>query len=128
MLNRIREIIEEGDFEYYGLRADDAEYKIGDICRSSHQLLQDPEFDDDSELIYPYIDDKNSPYYGYYDAGELDGTCAIKVDEDSIEEALESIEMYDGKHVYLIAGDYIECGNDEGEIIIEDAEVLEAVK
>ena len=123
----IKKICEEADFTYFGLRADDMEYRIGDICNNSHQLFQDPDFDEDGELIYLAIEDPESPYYGFYDAGELDGTCAVKFDpedENSIRAALETVKMYSGKNLYIIAGYSIEHGNDADEIIIEDAIVL----
>lgn len=123
----IKRICKESYFEYFGLRADDMEYQIGDICNNSHQLFQDPDFDEEGELIYPAIEDPESPYYGFYDAGELDGTCAVKFDPDdkcSIKAALETVKMYSGKNLYIIAGDSMEYGNDEGEIIIRDAEVI----
>lgn len=125
----IKKICEESCFEYFGLRADDMEYQIGDICQCSHQLYQDPWYDDDGELVYPRVDDKESPYYGCYDAGELDGTCCIGFDPEnprSISDAMEEMRAYTGRntHLYIIAGDSAQGGNDYGEIIIEDAEVL----
>ena len=126
-VNDIQRICEESGCGYFGLRADDMEYRIGDICNNSHQLFQDPIFDDFGNLLYPAVEDPESPYYGYYDAGELDGTCAVKFNpdnEDSIESALEAVKMYSGKNFYIIAGDTMEYGNDAGEIIIREAEVI----
>lgn len=123
----IKKICENSYFGYFGLRADDMEYQTGDICNNSHQLFQDPIFDDFGDLLYPAVEDLESPYYGYYDAGELNGTCAVKFnpdDESSIRAALETVKMYSGKNLYIIAGDSMEYGNDEGEIIIRDAEVI----
>ena len=126
-VQEIQEICENSYFGYFGLRADDMEYRIGDICNNSHQLFQNPDFDEEGELIYPAIEDPESPYYGFYDAGELDGACAVKFDPDdesSIRAALDTVKMYSGKNLYIIAGDSMEYGNDEGEIIIRDAEVI----
>lgn len=126
-VEEIKRICEESDFSYFGIRADDMEYQIGDICNNSHQLFQDPIFDDFGNLLYPAVEDPESPYYGYYDAGELNGTCAVKFnpdDENSIRTAMETVKMYSGKNLYIIAGDSIEHGNDADEIIIEDAAVL----
>lgn len=123
----IKRICEESGFGYFGFRADDMEYELGDICENSHQLFQDPIFDECGDLMYPMVEDHDSPYYGYYDAGELGGTCAVKFDvddEDSISRALELVKIYSGNHLYIIAGDSMEYGNDESEIIITDAEVL----
>ena len=123
----IKKVCKESGFGYFGLRADNMEYSVGDICENSHQLFQDPIFDELGELAYPEIDDRTSPYYGYFDAGELDGTCAVRFDpedESSIEDALETVKTYSGNNLYIIAGDSMEYGNDEGEIIIRDAEVI----
>lgn len=108
----------------YGLRADDFEYEIGDTCHKSHQLYQDPDYDENGEEIYPYCED--GIYKGFYDAGELDGTCAIEVEsnEESIIKALEKVNDYFGDYIYLIKGNYCECGNDTGEVIISDAIVV----
>ena len=126
-IDDIKRICKESYFGYFGLRADNMKYQAGDICNDSHQLFQDPDFDEDGELIYPAIEDPESPYYGFYDAGELDGTCAVKFDpddENSIIAALETVKMYSGKNLYIIAGDSMEYGNDEREIIIREAEVI----
>lgn len=120
-------ICEKTSFGYYGLRADDMDYQVGDICENSHQLFQDPDFDEEGNLIYEEVEDPESPYYGFYDAGELDGACAVKFnpdDEESIAAALETVKIYGGRNLYIIAGNSVEYGNDEDEVIIEDAEVL----
>lgn len=130
-VEEIKKVCEKNDFSYFGLRADDMEYQNGDICNNSHQLFQDPDFDEEGELIYPSIQDPESPYYGFYDAGELDGTCAVKFDpnnENSIRSALDTVKMYSGKNLYIIAGNSMEYGNDEDEIIIGGAEVLSLVE
>ena len=126
-VNDIQRICEESGCGYFGLRVDDMEYQIGNICNNSHQLFQDPDFDEDGELIYPAIEDPESPYYGFYDAGELDGVCSVKFDpddENSIRAALEIVKMYSGKNLYIITGDSMEYGNDYGEIIVREAEVI----
>lgn len=125
--DKIKNICRKSEYEYFGLRADDKKYHIGEICENSHQLFQDPDFDENGELIFPYISDTESPYHGYYDAGELDGTCAVRFnpeDENSITNALECVNMYDGENIYIIAGDDIESGNDEEEIIISESKVI----
>ena len=123
----IQRLCEESGFGYFGLRADDMDYQVGDICNNSHQLFQDPDFDEFGELIYPFVDDPESPYYDFYDGGELDGTCAVKFNpdnENNIRAALESVKMYSGRNLYIIAGNSVEYGNDEGEIIIGEAEII----
>lgn len=128
-IDDIKKICEESGFGYYGLRADNMEYNVGDICNNSHQLFQDPAWDEYGELIYKMIDDPESPYYGFYDAGELDGTCAVKFseeDDESIKNALDTIRSYtySGSHIYIIGGYDREYGNDEDEVIIREAEIV----
>lgn len=115
----IRRIVEEDGHSVYGLRMDYTDYQVGDTIANSHQWYQDPQSDDDT-----FESDNYNGFLGCWDYGELDGTCAIAVTQDTIEEALESVEHYEGDHLYLIGGDYAECGNDCGEVIIEDARVL----
>lgn len=110
----IKKAINDTDFEFYGLRVDDGiRYNVGDTANNSHQLFQDPDFDEDGELIYPYIDD---------------GTCVIGFDANddaSIAKAIERIKIYFGDNIHLLGSDYAEGGYDIGELIVKDAEVLE---
>lgn len=121
-VEEIRKAIEESDYEIFGIRADNYDYEIGDITFPSHQLYQDPIEDWEGNLLYPLIEE--GPYEGFYDAGELDGTCAVEVTIDNIEDALKIVRQYLGSHIYLIAGNAGEGGNDIGEVIIRNAEVL----
>ena len=116
--NQIKAIISTSNFEYYGIRSDDGvEYKVGDSCYASHQWWQDDPEDDALE----YDEEMHC-----WDGGELPGTCALKVSEESdVQKILDfSSYCYGGKHITLIAGNYAEYGNDDGEIIIRDAIVL----
>ncbi len=115
----IKKMIESEEYSVYGLRMDYTDYKIGDVMANSHQWYQDPQSDDDT-----FESDNYNGFLGCWDYGELDGTCAILVTQDTIEEALESIRHYEGDHLYLVGGDYAEDGNDYREVIIEDAKVL----
>lgn len=115
----IKNLIEQNadEYEFFGIRMDDREFRVGDSVPVSHQLYQD-----DPEDGTPYNEE-----LGMWDAGELHGTCSIGVndDENDIENALElskGFSYYD--HMYLIAGKYAEGGNDEKELIIEDAKVI----
>ena len=124
-VKEIKEAIANTEYEFYGIRVDEIKYIVGETAHISHQLFQDPDFFDDGELIYHYIED--GIYEGFYDAGELDGTCTIGFDaedDDSIQKALEKVEIYFGSYIHILGGDYAEGGNDSGEIIISDAEVL----
>lgn len=129
-VEEIKKAIAGSDFEFYGIRVDgEAFYNIGDTANNSHQLFQNPDFDEEGELIYPYIED--GPYKGFYDAGELNGTCAIGFDPDddeSIVSAIEQIKIYFGSCIHVLGGDYAEYGNDQGEMIIADATVMYEVE
>lgn len=122
-IEEIRNLIGEAEYGYIGIRADDRDYHIGEVMDNSHQLFQDPQYADFecTELLYPYISD--GPYTGFYDGGELDGTCALEASENNIEEKLEAVKSY-GEKIYLIGGNSMEYGNDVDEIIIRDAEVI----
>ena len=121
---RIRDMIENSDYEFYGLRYDDAEYDIGEEYERSHQWWQDDPnegLEEDDPWYLPYNEE-----LGLWDGGELDGTCSVGVNEGNVEEALERIKSYTncGKNLYLIAGDYAQGGNDCGELIINNAIVI----
>ena len=115
------------DENYFGMRIDECSYNVGDTANYSHQLYEDPWFDDDGELVYPYVED--GIYAGYYDAGELNGTCCIgfdPTDDSSIEQALKIVSCYFGYNLHILCGDSAVNGEDTGEIIIEDAKVIAA--
>ncbi len=117
MLKRedIIEAINNSEYEVFGIRADwDTNYNIGDIYNNSHQWWQD-----DPEDGSEYNENR-----GLWDGGELSGTCAIEVTADTVDEAMKLMKAYTGNRFYLLGGDYAEGGNDRGEIIIENAEVL----
>lgn len=124
-VKEIKEAIAKSEYEFYGIRVDKTKYSVGETANNSHQLFQDPDFDENGELIYPYIQD--GIYKGFYDAGELNGTCTIRFDaedDDSIQSALDQVKIYFGSYIHILGGDYAAGGNDSGEIIISDAQVL----
>lgn len=117
-IEQIAKIIENEDYEVYGIRADnDIIYTVGDTCHNSHEWFQDYQEGTDFE----YNEDM-----GCWDGGELPGTCALKVDINNIAATLEESRRHYGKHITLIAGYSYKVGNDMGEVIIEDAIVLAA--
>lgn len=122
MENIILAEIAKEEYSFYGLRVDVRDYSVGDICSVSHQLYQDPMYDDNDELVYPLIE--GGIYGGFYDAGELSGTCSVEVNADNITNAIEILEQYGDGNIYLIAGNNAECGNDIGELIISNAKVI----
>ena len=98
IMNRIEAIRENSDYEYIGVRVQENEFVKGEILDNSFVWV-------DGEIT-----DK-----------ELDGTCAVKLED------AELAKGYFGDHVAIIGGDYMEYGQDLGEIIIRDAEVLEVL-
>lgn len=98
IMNRIEEIRENSDYEYIGVRVQENEFVKGEILDNSFVWV-DGEITDE----------------------ELDGTCAVKLED------AELAKGYFGDHVAIIGGDYMEYGQDLGEIIIRDAEVLEVL-
>lgn len=108
----------------FGLRMDECKYKVGDYANVSHELYQDPIFDLDGELVY---EEGKGIYSGYYDAGELAGTCVIEFDpndETGIEEALKRACVYCNDNLHVVCGRSLGEGNDCDEIIIENAEII----
>lgn len=98
IMNRIEEIRENSDYEYIGVRVQENEFVKGEILDNSFVWV-DGEMTDE----------------------ELDGTCAVKLED------VELAKGYFGDHVAVIGGDSMEYGQDLGEIIIRDAEVLEVL-
>ena len=98
IMNRIEEIRENSEYEYIGVRVQENEFTKGEILDNSFVWV-DGEITDE----------------------EVDGTCAVKLED------AELAKGYFGDHVAIIGGDYMEYGQDLGEIIIRDAEVLEVL-
>ena len=124
MMN-VQEILNKVNEEGYSVVAirhcaEDEDYEVGDICRNS----------------YDWNYELDCSTYDTEEPIELDGACGYHVrgfenlDADEIEEATEifekamkEAETYYGK-VVIIAGYRYTYGNDENEVIIEDAEVI----
>ena len=134
VIEQLREADQSVDgYAVYGFRLDSYKYSVGDTTYNSHQLFQDPDYDYEDNLIYPYID---SGYYagyyaGFYDGGELDGTSAVQFDlydDASIAKAFKPVQNYawDDAHKYImiLGGYYYDYGIDPDEVVIEDTKVL----
>ena len=98
IMERIEEIKDEYDFGYIGVRVQEDVFVLGEMLNNS----------------FAWVD-------GEMTEEELNGTCAVKIDE------AELAKGYFGDHVAIIGGDSAEYGQDLGEIIIRNAEVLEIV-
>lgn len=100
IIDRIEEIKDECEYEYIGIRIQENEFTEGEILDNS----------------FVWVD-------GECTDEELDGTCAINLDDAKL--ALEN--GYYGEHVAIVAGDHREWGQDEGEVIIREATVIEVL-
>lgn len=98
IISRIEEIEDTYDYTYIGIRVSDSEFTEGEILDNSFVWI-DGEMTDE----------------------ELDGTCAIMLKDARL------ASSYFGDHVAIIGSDSMEYGQDLGEIILRDAEVLEVI-
>ncbi|MBR3454646.1 MAG: hypothetical protein IKH26_04910 [Bacteroidaceae bacterium] len=107
-------------YDVFGIRFDNRLLVPNEVFPHSHELFQDYMEDENGESMYP---EGEGPYSGFYDAGELDGTSTVWVENaEDIAKALG--ERYDGRYVYLVGGDNRGGGNDPGELLIDNAKVL----
>lgn len=98
IISRIKEIESAYDYEYIGIRVSESAFAKGEILDNS----------------FVWID-------GQMTDEELDGTCAIMLKDARL------ANSYFGDHVAIIGSDSMEYGQDLGEIILRDAEVLEVI-
>lgn len=98
IINRIAEIKENAEYEYIGVRVQENEFAEGETLDNSFIWI-DGEMTDD----------------------ELDGTCAVRLEDANLANG------YFGDHVAIIGSNSMEYGQDIGEIILRDAEVLEVI-
>lgn len=98
VLGMIDEIKNLYDFDYIGIRVSEFPFTKGEILGNS----------------FVWVD-------GEMTEEELDGTCAIMLQDAILANA------YYGDHVAIIGSDSMEYGQDLGEIILRDAEVLEVL-
>lgn len=108
-IDQIRDLIDDCGFAFIGIRRQEPEFELGPVLHDS-MVWVDNEMTDES----------------------LNGICALDVDvlerhcnlETSIRAALEQCEIYDGEHVAIIGSDSAEWGEDSGERVMQDAEVV----
>lgn len=98
IMNRINEIKENAEFEYIGVRVQENAFTEGESLDNSFVWV-DGEMTDE----------------------ELGGTCAVKLED------AELANGYFGEHVAIIGSNSMEYGQDLGEIILKDAEVMEVL-
>ncbi|MCM1219532.1 MAG: hypothetical protein NC548_34055 [Lachnospiraceae bacterium] len=124
IINELSNIINNTEYTFYGLRAEEKVYSPYEYTEISHRLTQYQMFDLAGNPLYTRIDD--GTYEGFYVAEELNGTCCIDLFMDSWEDpniirAVESVLKYAGSYITVIAGYMYEVGYGVDEIIIADA-------
>lgn len=108
---------ENNEYEFFGLRHDSHVYAIGEEVSRSHQWYQDDPTEWGEDL--PYNEE-----LGLWDGGELEGTCAIEIEDGNIENAMRVSAGYEGGHLYLIASEEAWGGNDYMEIVMAESVVI----
>lgn len=120
-----KQIEEQDEYYVYGLRFEDKEREVGEICENSRNNIERE-------------DERDFPEYGteeYAEMEEMDGTSAWDVDSAlmQIEENLKyNTSVFGSKYAYIIAGHNTgwEQNNglvDDGEVVIQDAVVLHKI-
>jgi len=107
------EVTNFDDYAHIGIRFEDRKHSVGDTCANSKG---NPD----------RFDERSFPEYGtaeYEELEELNGACAYSIRNFMPSESA----TYFTDHAYIVAGNNAEYGEDDGEIIIEDAVVLEVL-
>lgn len=102
------ELRQSGEYTYYGIRTQVEPYELGEISHTSH--------------IWDNGDDTGD---------ELDGISCTAITSRAVQmhgDGTSSMGTYFGGHIAIIAGDSIEYGADEGEIIIKAAVVVQIIQ
>ena len=102
------ELRQNGEFEYYGIRTQEEAFELGEIDHLSH--------------VWNDGDDTGE---------ELDGISCTAIASRAVSmhgDGTSTMGTYYGEHIAIIAGNDIEYGEDEGEIIIKDATVVKIIK
>ena len=101
MIKNIKKVAEEmglsWDYEFVGVRVQEQDFELGTIEHLSH--------------VWANGDDTGV---------ELDGICVCSIDR-------LGVNNYFGDHVAIICGNEAEYGEDDGELIIRDAEVVKVI-
>lgn len=98
MIAKVKELQDDPyrEYDYYGIRVQEVPFEQGKITHNS----------------FVWVD-------GEITEEELNGVCAIRADN------ADYIKRYFGEYAAIIAGNKADYGYDPGEIIIEDANVIE---
>lgn len=148
----IKQIISEGEYNYYALRVVD-----GENISAGQQMPNSRRWHDGNPInAYEWVSEEDVEGYeasgyerisegdadlmhgnGYYGDGDalmvnwseyetLGGASGVEITEENADRIISLMSMYNGNQIVLIAGDSAEEGNDIGEIVIENAVALHA--
>ena len=110
IIKKIKTEASENWYGYFGLRIDDREFEIGS------ELLNSREWDD-GELTGKRL--KGASVINIIELDNVDN-----LNEQYINTALTIAKQYSGKNIYLVAGELVEYGIDENEVVLTDCVVL----
>lgn len=98
MIDRVKEMAEDPfrDYYYIGIRVQDVPFELGEMNHMSHVWVDG---DDTGE--------------------ELNGVSVL------LGAYADLANQYFGDHIAIVAGDSGESGEDDGEIVLSDAQVIE---
>lgn len=88
----------DGEYDFVGIRIQEEEFELGEISHVSKVWIDGEETDE-----------------------ELNGVCVVDIRE------IENADSYFGSHAAIICSDSATRGEDLGELILEDAVVVEIV-
>lgn len=114
-------------YNMWGIRFDDREFQIGEELPKSRRWEDGIETNEElNGTCALYVSDETD-FLEYLD-GELEADCG---ELDKYNEAIENNNNYAGKHIYLVAIESrwgYEYGEDEGEVILNGAEVVRVIR
>lgn len=128
MVERVNKAVDEYGFNYgkdyyVGIRFENKARTIGEIIEDCSRSNIDRE------------DERDFPEYGteeYYEMEELDGICAWNAEGSTYgwepynkDRKIEN--QYETDHCYLLISKFADYGEDENEIIMKDAKVIDAI-
>lgn len=100
----MQEIIDEGEYEIVAIRTQDEPFVLGEIDHLSHVWVDGEDTGD-----------------------ELDGICASTIRGAKYHTDAAN-DYYGGAHTAIICGNRYTWGEDDAEVIIEDATVVRIIK
>lgn len=143
----IKQIISEGEYNYYALRV-----VAGENISAGQQMPNSRRWHDGDPInAYGWVSEEDVEGYesrgyermsegdaelmqsnGYHGDGDalmvnwseyetIGGACGVEITEENADRIISRMSMYNGDQIVLIAGDNAEYGEDGGEIIIENA-------